>query len=64
MLSVQVIGRIARLACVAAAIYIFKNENVMLISVWKAVVSGLPGIAMQLIIIPLVFGLFRRKYND
>lgn len=61
VLSVQVLGRAARMLAVAIAIYAFKNESLALISIWKAVVVGLPGIVSQLIIIPIVFELFCKK---
>ena len=38
--------------CTLAAVYLFHIEKVSALSVWTAVVSGVPGIVIQLVFIP------------
>lgn len=59
LLITMVGGRAVRLAAVAFIIYALGNTSLTLISVWTAVVAGLPGIVIQLVLIPLV--LYRVK---
>lgn len=61
----QVIGRLARMAAVFAAVTFFENTSVTVSSVWSAVLTGLPGIILQLVLIPLlVFWWNSRRQND
>lgn len=66
LLVTMVSGRIVRLLTVAFIIYILGNHTTSLMSVWTAVTAGLPGIAIQVVLIPLV--LYRingvKKAND
>lgn len=65
VLLVQVIGRLARLAAVFTAVTVFDNTGVTVSSVWNAVLTGLPGIILQLVLIPLlVFWWQNRRKND
>lgn len=65
VLLVQVIGRLARLAAVFTAVTVFDNTAVTVSSVWNAVLTGLPGIILQLVLIPLlVFWWQNRRKND
>ena len=49
----QAAGRLLRAAAVAAAVYGFGREGLTVLSVWTATVAGLPGLALQWILIPL-----------
>lgn len=61
----QIIGRLARLAAVFAAVTFFDITSVTVSSVWNAVLTGLPGIILQLVLIPLlVFWWNNRRQND
>ena len=54
VLIAMVAGRVMRLAAVGFIIYALGNTSLALISVWNATVAGLPGIALELVIIPLL----------
>lgn len=65
VILVQIIGRLARLAAVFAAVTVLDSTAVTISSVWNAVISGLPGIILQLVMIPLiVFWWKNRRQND
>lgn len=54
VLLVQIGGRLVKAAAVAAAFYIFGSENVTVLSVLTSVYTGIFGIALQLVLIPLI----------
>lgn len=49
----QAAGRIIRALAIVAAIYLF-GSNIQISQIWTAVYAGLPGIALQLCLIPLL----------
>ena len=49
LIGAQIAGRAVNAVCTLAAVYI---EKVSALSVWTAVVSGVPGIVIQLVFIP------------
>lgn len=51
---VQVAGRVCRAVAVAIAFYVLGTTEIAVISVWTGTVNGLTGIAMQLILLPLI----------
>lgn len=60
----QVIGRLARMAAIFAAVTFFDSTSLTVSSVWTAVLTGLPGIILQLVLIPLlVFWWNNRRQN-
>lgn len=54
VLIAQISGRVMRFAASAAAIYIIGFNGVGIADVWNAVPEGLPGIILQLCLIPLM----------
>ncbi len=54
VLIVQIAGRLVKASAIAAAFYIFGSESVQVASVFTSVLTGIFGIALQLVIIPLI----------
>ena len=52
LIGAQIAGRAVNAVCTLAAVYLFHIEKVSVLSVWTAVVSGVPGIVIQLVFIP------------
>ena len=52
--SVQIAGRIVRAIVTLLLIYAFGRTNIAVASIWNSVVTGLAGIAIQLVIIPFI----------
>lgn len=50
----QLGGRVVRAAAVVIAVYALENTAVGVASIWKTVVTGLFGLALQWILIPLI----------
>lgn len=50
----QLAGRVVRAAAILIAIYVLGNNNFVLSTIWLSIVKGLPGIALQLILLPLI----------
>lgn len=63
VLVVQVAGRLARLVAIAVAQFGFGVQDVSLVAVWDAVVTGWPGIALQLCLIPLIIHWLERRHD-
>ena len=65
IVAVQISGRLARAAAVGAAALIFGSKT-PLVSVWNAVVEGLPGIALQWVLFPLLIFIVNKvkKYDE
>lgn len=53
VLSVQVIGRAVRAAAILIAVYAFSYGDIQVAVIWKSIVTGLLGLCLQWIIIPL-----------
>lgn len=53
VLSVQVIGRAVRAAAILLAVYAFSFDGIHTAIIWKSIVTGLLGLCLQWIIIPL-----------
>ena len=60
----QVAGRILKAALIMIAVYCFDFQAVAVLDVWYATVQGLPGILLQLVLIPLLVFRFNglKKY--
>lgn len=54
VLIVQIGGRLVKAAAIAAAFYVFGSESVQVASVFTSILTGIFGIALQLVIIPLI----------
>ncbi len=54
LLIVQVGGRLVRAAAIAISIFAFGNESVKIAALWNNLAIGLPGILLQICIIPLL----------
>ncbi len=50
--SAQLAGRVVNALCTLAAVYLFHIEKISVLSVWTSVVTGVPGIVIQLVFIP------------
>ncbi|MBQ4066454.1 MAG: ECF transporter S component [Clostridia bacterium] len=53
LVIIQLGGRVIRLSGIAFAVLVLNNESVAIASAWTAVVTGLPGLALQWLLIPL-----------
>ena len=62
LLGAQIFGRALRAAAVLVAVYGF-GAGVPVASIWQSAVTGLPGIALQWAIVPLVTFWLARKQN-
>lgn len=50
----QISGRAVRALAILAAIYLFNNQSLNIAQTWNIVLTGLPGIVLQLCILPLL----------
>lgn len=50
----MIAGRVLRMLFCILMIYVFANQNEAILSVWKSLPAGLPGILLQITLIPLV----------
>lgn len=65
VLLVQVSGRIIRSIMVLISVYAFGNMSIKVSSVWMSVVTGIGGIILQLIVIPLIiYGIEKLKKDE
>ena len=60
LIIAQIFGRIVNLLLTLAAVYILKLDSVAVISVWTAVVTGIPGIIIQWVFIPPIIIILRK----
>lgn len=54
VLLAQVAGRVLRAAAILLAVYALGNETVRVASIWTSLVVGLPGLLLQLSVLPLI----------
>lgn len=54
VLIAQILGRAVRAIAILIAVYAMGNTSVAVASIWKSVATGIFGIALQLILIPLI----------
>lgn len=54
VLTAQAVGRLIRAAAILVAVYIFGNENIAVALIWKSIITGIFGLALQWALIPLV----------
>lgn len=59
----QIFGRVMRFLASAAAIYIINFNGVGITDVWTAIPEGLPGIILQLCLIPLMIFRINAKHE-
>ncbi len=65
VLAVQVIGKLVRLSAVLVAVYALGNEAVSVAAWGNAIVAGLPGVILQLVLVPLIlYALESRQRHD
>ena len=57
----QISGRVAKAICIIMAFYIIKSTNVSPSIIISSIITGLPGILLQLLIIPAVMRLIGGK---
>lgn len=53
VLSVQIIGRAIRAAAIVFAVYVLNKTQIGVAVIWKSIITGIPGILLQLVLIPL-----------
>jgi len=63
LIGAMILGRLARLGFVAAVFLLYGGEVSPLVYMWAVVVQGLPGIAIQLALIPLVIRVGEKWYQ-
>lgn len=65
VVAAQIIGRIVNALCTYVAVYAFGivHPAVQTGAVWASVIAGLPGIILQLVIIPPVLMLLKKSVN-
>lgn len=56
----QVAGRVCRAVAVAIAFYVLGSTDIMVASVWTGTVNGVTGIAVQLILLPVIVMIVER----
>lgn len=54
VLIIQIFGRLVRALAIFTAIYIFGNSSMAVSQAWSNIAVGLPGIILQLCILPLI----------
>ena len=54
VLTAQVAGRAVRAVAILIAVYLIGSKSVAVPMIWKSLAAGIPGIILQLCIIPLV----------
>lgn len=66
LIAAMLAGRLVKTAAVAVAVYAMNVTSVTVLSVWTSVLTGLPGILLQLAVIPLLIYRLRgfNKYYD
>ncbi len=50
----QIAGRAVRAVAILAAVYLLGNESVRVASIWTSIATGLFGIALQWVLLPLI----------
>lgn len=64
VLAVQIAGRAVRAAAILTAVYAFESTAVKPAVIWTSIAAGIPGIVLQLVLIPLaVFWIENREKN-
>lgn len=61
LLAAQIIGRAVYALLLFATALLFNWQSVSAITVWTAFVTGLPGIALQWVLVPLVVSAVKRE---
>lgn len=65
VLIAQLVGRIAKTIAILFSICLLGNEVINVSVIWSTVLAGLPGMLLQLVIIPLlIFRVENRKQNN
>ena len=54
VLTAQVAGRAVRAIAILFAVYALGNDAIKTAVIWKSVVAGIPGIALQWVLLPLL----------
>jgi len=54
VLITQIAGRVARSVAIILSIYVFSSEAITLSVIWNSIIIGVPGILLQLCLLPLI----------
>lgn len=54
ILTAQVAGRAVRAVAILVAVYALGNESIKIATIWKSVVTGIPGLLLQWCLLPLL----------
>jgi LytS/YehU family sensor histidine kinase len=60
VLMVQVVGRLLRAGAVIFAVLVLGNHSITTADSWNSIVAGLPGIVLQLCLLPLIVSRLER----
>lgn len=61
LVSAQIVGRVIYAVLLALTALMFHWQNVSGITVWTALLSGLPGIALQWVMVPILVSAIKRE---
>lgn len=65
VVAVQLAGRLVRAIAILTAVYGFNSEAVQVSVIWNSIVKGLPGLALQWVLLPIiVFWVDKRNKNE
>ena len=54
VVTVQIVGRAIRAAAILLAVYAFGNESVRIASIWMSIATGIFGLVLQWVLLPLI----------
>ena len=60
VIVVQIAGRALKAACILVAVFAFSYNSALLSSIYTAILNGLLGICLQLVIVPLLIEKFNK----
>ena len=64
VLIAQIAGRAIRAAAILMAFYIIGSKAIGVPVIWNSIIAGIPGIILQLALIPLIDYRLKGKYNE
>lgn len=64
VIGVMIGGRAAKAASILFAVYVIGTESIAVQSIWLSVKEGLPGIVLQLILIPVILHIVERSKDE
>ena len=60
LLGVLLFGRLAYLCVILLSFYVLKIQSISAVAAWNSFVVGLPGIAVQLLLIPTLYNVLKK----